>query len=78
MSYKYEDIDKTVDAWTRGKLTNSQFRKEVMSLGGKVVNKRLGPNDNASTILIDLPDGTSQYGWKDGGTVSATKFKGRF
>ena len=78
----YMKMDDAIDSWAKGKLTNSELRKTIFSLGGRLDNKRIGPNDNTSTISVEFPDGTFQDGWNEGGQVktfsSGGQFKGTF
>ena len=74
----YMAIDDAVDSWAKGRLTNSDLRKTIKSLGGRLENKSLGPNDSTDTIRIDFPDGTGQDGWNEGGQVKTISSGGRF
>ena len=63
-------IDEAVDSWSKGRLTNKEFRLQILSLGAEVFNERIGKNDSSENITIAFPDGTTQTGWNKGGAVN--------
>ena len=68
-------IDDVIDEWARGKLTNTQLRSGIKSLGAEVLNPRITSGMASNDLEIALPSGKVKTGFNAGGVAKGKKKK---
>ena len=68
-------IDDVIDEWARGKLTNTQLRSGITSLGAEVLNPRITSGMASNDLEIALPSGKVKTGFNAGGVAKGKKKK---
>ena len=68
-------IDDIIDEWARGKLTNTQLRSGIKSLGAEVLNPRITSGMASNDLEIALPSGKVKTGFNAGGVAKGKKKK---
>ena len=75
MSNLIMKIDDVIDEWARGKLTNTQLRSGIKSLGAEVLNPRITSGMASNDLEIALPSGKVKTGFNAGGVAKGKKKK---
>ena len=75
MSNLIMQIDDIIDEWARGKLTNTQLRSGIKSLGAEVLNPRITSGMASNDLEIALPSGKVKTGFNAGGVAKGKKKK---
>mgnify|MGYP003123713648 CR=1 FL=1 len=75
MSNLMMKIDDVIDEWARGKLTNTQLRSGIKSLGAEVLNPRITSGMASNDLEIALPSGKVKTGFNAGGVAKGKKKK---
>tara|TARA_Y100000114_G_C11656546_1_gene276872 strand:- start:134 stop:460 length:327 start_codon:yes stop_codon:yes gene_type:complete len=68
-------IDDIIDKWARGKLTNTQLRSGIKSLGAEVLNPRITSKMASNDLEIAMPSGRVKSDFNNGGVVKRKKKK---
>ena len=68
-------IDDIIDEWARGKLTNTQLRSGIKSLGAEVLNPRITSKMASNDLEIAMPSGRVRSDFNNGGVVKRKKKK---
>ena len=68
-------IDDVIDEWARGKLTNTQLRSGIKSLGAEVLNPRITSKMASNDLEIAMPSGRVKSDFNNGGVVKRKKKK---
>ena len=66
-------MDKVIDAWARGKLSNRQLRDGIKALGGEVLNRRITDSMAADSLEIAMPSGKVRSDFRKGGLIKKTR-----
>ena len=66
-------IDDIIDEWARGKLTNTQLRSGIKSLGAEVLNPRITSKMASNDLEIAMPSGRVRSDFNNGGVVKRKK-----
>ena len=62
-------MDKVIDSWGRGKLSNAQLRDGIKSLGGEILNPRITASMAADSLEIAMPSGKVRSDFRKGGRI---------
>jgi len=68
-------IDDIIDMWSRGKLTNTQLRSGIKSLGAEVLNSRITSKMASNDLEVAMPSGRVRSDFNNGGVVKRKKKK---
>jgi len=66
-------MDKVIDDWGRGKLSNAQLREGIKSLGGEILNPRITSSMAADSLEVAMPSGKIRSFNKGGLAKKRTK-----
>ena len=50
-------MDKVIDDWGKGKISNAQLRAGIKSLGGEILNPRITSSMAADSLEVAMPSG---------------------
>jgi len=66
-------MDKVIDDWARGKLSNTELRDGIKALGGKVLNPRITASMHSGSLEIAMPSGKIVSDFRKGGKIKKTR-----